>query len=330
MVKALVLLLASLSLPVAQPPGPGAPPRRPVHTYSIVARDPSTGDLGVAVQSHWFAVGAQVAWAEAGVGVVATQSFTDPSYGALGLQLMRSGKTAPEALAALIAIDPNENVRQVAMVDRFGNVASHTGKKCIAAAGHRQGEGFSAQANMMEKDTVWDAMAKAYAEAKGELPDRLLAALAAAQAEGGDIRGQQSAALLIVPGDGKTPWAKKISLRVDDNPAPLAELARLLKVQRAYQHMNAGDDLMTRNDLPGALAEYATAAGMYPEMTEIRYWQALTLALAGKLDEALPIFRQVFAEEPRWRELTPRLVAAGILPDDPQLLARILGASSGR
>ncbi len=285
----------------------------------------------MAVQSHWFAVGNQVAWAEAGVGAVATQSFTDPSYGALGLQLMRSGKTANEALAALIAIDPNENVRQVAMVDRYGNVATHTGKKCIAAAGHQAGVAFSAQANMMEKGTVWGAMAKAYEGAKGDLADRLVAALDAAQAEGGDVRGQQSAALLIVPGEaGKAPWAKKISLRVDDNPAPLAELKRLLHVQRTYQHMNRGDDLMTQNDVAGALEEYATAAQMYPEMVEIRYWQAITMAIAGKMDEALPIFREVFAQEPRWRELTPRLVDAGILPNDPALLQKILGAAPSK
>jgi uncharacterized Ntn-hydrolase superfamily protein len=318
-----LLLFLAATLPFVD----GDLPRRPVHTYSIVARDPATGDLGVAVQSHWFAVGNSVAWAEAGVGAVATQSFTDPSYGALGLQLMKNGKTAPEALAALIAIDPNENVRQVAMVDRHGNVATHTGKKCIAAAGHQQGQAFSAQANMMEKGTVWGAMAKAYETAKGDLADRLVAALEAAEAEGGDIRGQQSAALLIVPGEaGKAPWARKISLRVDDHPTPLAELKRLLHVQRTYQHMNRGDDLLTQNDVPGALAEYATAAGMYPEMVEIRYWQAITLATAGKLEESLPIFREVFAKEPRWRELTPRLVDAGLLPNDPALLQKILGA----
>jgi uncharacterized Ntn-hydrolase superfamily protein len=281
----------------------------------------------VAVQSHWFAVGTSVAWAEAGVGAVATQSFTDPSYGALGLQLMRSGKTAKEALAALLAIDPNEAVRQVAMVDRHGNVAAHTGKKCIAEAGHQLGPAFSAQANLMEKASVWPAMAKAYESAKGDLADRLVAALEAAQAEGGDLRGQQSAALLIVPGElGSVAWAKKINLRVDDHPRPLEELKRLLHVQRTYQHMNRGDDLMTQNDIPGALAEYATAAGMYPEMVEIRYWQAITLATAGKLDEALPIFREVFKAEPRWRDLTPRLVDAGLLPNDKALLEKILGA----
>ncbi len=180
---------------------------------------------------------------------------------------------------------------------------------------------------MMEKGGVWGAMAKAYESAQGDLADRLVAALEAAQNEGGDIRGQQSAALLIVPGEaGKVPWARKISLGVDDNPAPLAELKRLLHVQRTYQHMNRGDDLMTENDVKGALEEYATAAGMYPEMVEIRYWQAITMAVAGKMDEALPIFREVFKAEPRWRELTPRLVDAGLLPNDKALLEKILAA----
>jgi len=317
------LLVLTLTLPFSG----HEPPRRPVHTYSIVARDAATGDLGVAVQSHWFAVGTSVAWAEAGVGAVATQSFTDPSYGALGLQLMKSGKTAKEALDALIAIDPNADVRQVAMVDRHGNVAAHTGKKCIQAAGHQTGEGYSVQANLMEQGTVWPAMAKAYENAKGDLADRLMAALEAAQGEGGDARGQQSAALLIVPGElGTAPWARKVNLRVDDNPAPLAELKRLLHVHRTYQHMNRGDDLMTQNNVEGALGAYATAAGMYPEMVEIRYWQAVTMAGAGKLDAALPIFREVFAAEPRWRVLTPRLVDAGLLPDDKDLLEAILGA----
>ena len=303
-------------------------PERPVHTYSIVARDPATGDLGVAVQSHWFSVGSVVSWAEAGVGAVATQSFVEVSYGPLGLELMKAGKTAPEALHALLAADPNAAVRQVAMVDRHGNVAVHTGESCIAAAGHEKGQQFSVQANMMEKPTVWGAMARAYAAADGDLADRLLAALDAAQAEGGDIRGRQSAALLIVPGTTSgAPWREReVDLRIEDHPRPLEELRRLVKVHRAYEHMNHGDELLADEDVEGALEAYAAAARIYPEKVEIRYWQAVTLAGAGRLDEALPIFREVFAEEERWRVLTPRLRAAGILPDDPELLERILSA----
>ena len=229
---------------------------RPVHTYSIVARDPATGELGVAVQSHWFSVGSVVTWAEPGVGAVATQSFVEVSYGPLGLELMQAGKTAEQALAALLAADPHPQVRQVAMVDRHGNVAAHTGDSCIAAAGHQTGEQYSVQANLMERDTVWGAMARAYESAEGDLAERLMASLEAAEAEGGDIRGRQSAAILVVPAAGEgRPWRETVvDLRVEDHPRPLAELRRLLRVHRAYQHMNRGDERMAAEDMPGALA----------------------------------------------------------------------------
>ncbi|MGH9464489.1 MAG: DUF1028 domain-containing protein [Thermoanaerobaculia bacterium] len=297
---------------------------RPVHTYSIVARDPASGELGVAVQSHWFSVGAVVTWGEAGVGVVATQSFAEISYGPLGLDLMRSGKTAGQALAALLAADLHPEVRQVAMVDRHGNVAVHTGSACIAAAGHHQGEQYSAQANLMERDTVWDAMAAAFEASPGDLTDRLLAALDAGQAEGGDIRGSQSAALLVVPGEtAGAPWRERlVDLRVEDHPQPLAELRRLVQVHRAYERMNAGDERLAEGDAAGALAEYSAAAALAPDNVEIRFWQAVTLAQGGRIEDALPIFQEVFAREPRWREVTRRLPAAGQL--DAALLPKIL------
>ncbi len=323
-------VLCTLALLIVLPP-PATPAAaeflsRPVNTYSIVARDPATGDLGVAVQSHWFSVGSVVTWAEAGVGAVATQSFVEVSYGPLGLELMRAGKSAPEALKALLAVDPSAAVRQVAMVDSRGNVAVHTGGDCIAAAGHHQGEQYSTQANLMEKDTVWDAMARAYEAAAGDLAERLVAALEAGEEEGGDIRGRQSAAILVVPGTGRgAPWREKlVELRVEDHPRPVEELKRLLRIHRAYEHMNRGDERMAEEDVEGALKEYAKAAGMYPENLEILYWQAVTLVGAGRLEEALPIFRQVFTQERRWWNLTPRLPASGLLPDDPQLLQRIL------
>lgn len=321
------LALATILAPAGVAATPEVP-ARPVHTFSIVARDPETGEMGVAVQSHWFSVGSVVSWAEAGVGAVATQSFVEPSYGPLGLALMRAGKTAPEALKALLAADEHAPVRQVAMVDRHGNVAVHTGGSCIAEAGHQMGDGFSAQANMMENDTVWGAMAKAYESTKGDLAERLMAALEAAQAEGGDVRGKQSAAILVVPGKSEgAPWAERVvDLRVDDSAEPLVEMRRLLKVHRAYAYMNEGDAHMTENDVEAAMKSYAAAAEMYPEMAEIRYWQAITMATAGKVEESLPIFREVFTAEPRWLKLTPRLVPAGLLPDDPELLKTILSA----
>ena len=301
---------------------------RPLHTFSIVAYDSVTMELGVAVQSHWFSVGSDVCWAEAGVGAVATQSFVEVSYGPLGLALMRGGKTAPEALQALLSIDEHADVRQVAMVDAAGNVAVHTGANCLYAAGHIQGKGFTCQANMMEKPTVWDAMAKAYQQKNGDLLDRLMAALEAAQAEGGDIRGQQSAAILIVPGCRKEPaWVKSVDLRVDDSPNAVAEMKRLVTVHRAYQHMNKGDELTTAGDLEGALREYAAAEKLYPQNIEIPYWTAVGLVNAGKIDEALPMFKKIFRQDPKWKELTRRLKGTELLIADEKTWERILHAN---
>ena len=305
---------------------------RPVATYSIVARDPATGELGVAVQSHWFSVGASVSWAEAGVGAVATQSFQDVSYGPLGLALMRAGKSAPEALAALLTTDANREVRQVAMVDAQGRVAVHTGARCIQAAGHASGAGFTVEANLMDNDRVWSAMKAAYEAATGDLADRLLAALDAAEAVGGDIRGRQSAALLVVRGTSTgRPWAdRRFDLRVEDHPQPLVELRRLVVLARAYERMNRGDELAAEARWDEATREYAAAAAMAPQIAELPFWHAATLAAAGHLDEARPLFAEVFAREPRWRTLVPRLPAAGLLPDDPTLIAAIVAIGEKR
>ena len=302
---------------------------RPVHTYSIVAQDSVTGELGVAVQSHWFSVGSVVSWAEAGIGAVATQSFVEVSYGPLGLELMRAGKTAREALDALLSIDPNAAVRQVAMIDRFGNVAVHTGERCIAMAGHVEGKGFTTQANMMEQASVWDAMATAYRSAKGDLLERLVTALEAAEQEGGDIRGKQSAAILIVPGKSQgAPWRERlVDLRVDDSSEPLKELRRLVRIHRAYTHMNKGDELLANNDTPGALEQYRLAGELYPQNLEIKYWVGVTLASAGQVNSALPIFAEIFKKEPRWLELTKRLPQSGLLPNDKALLEKIFHAA---
>ncbi|MBN1482218.1 DUF1028 domain-containing protein [candidate division KSB1 bacterium] len=298
---------------------------RPVHTYSIVAHDTRTGEMGVAVQSHWFSVGSVVSWAEAGVGAVATQSFAEVSYGPLGLELMRGGKTAPEALKALLSIDEHADVRQVAMVDASGLVTVHTGKKCLEAAGHITGPGYSCQANMMEKATVWHAMARAYESAKGDLLDKLMAALEAAQAEGGDIRGKQSAAILIVPGTKDAPaWQRTVDLRIEDHPDPITEMKRLVTVHRAYVHMNKGDELMTKGDLEGALEEYAAAEKLYPENIEMPYWTAIGLVNAGQVDKVLPMLKKIFDENPKWKELTRRLRGTGLIVDDEEIVQKIL------
>lgn len=328
--QAVVPLLAAAALPGAgwaQGFGKEVPPR-PVHTYSIVACDPATGELGVAVQSHWFSVGPIVPWAEAGVGAVATQSFVEPSYGPLGLELMRAGKTAPEALKALLAADEHTDVRQVAMIDARCNVDAWTGGKAIQAAGHRVGKNYSVQANLM-RGNVWDPMAQAFERAEGDLAARLLAALEAAERAGGDIRGKQSAALLVVSGKPTgQPWADRLfDLRVEDHPEPVAEMKRLVHLARAYRHMNVGDEAVTRGDIPAATREYATAQAMVPDSAtngEMVFWHAVTLANAGRVEDALPLFRRAFAVDDSWRELVRRLPAAGQLPDDPALIERIL------
>jgi uncharacterized Ntn-hydrolase superfamily protein len=319
--RRLLALILPLAL-VAQAP---KPPQRPVHTFSIVARDPLTGDLGVAVQSHWFSVGSAVPWAEAGVGAVATQSFTDPSYGKLGLDLMRAGKTAPEALQALLAADPEREVRQVAMVDARGNVAVHTGSLCIEAAGHEKGEAFTTEANMMGQATVWPAMAKAFRAAKGDLADRMLAALRAAQSEGGDFRGMQSAAILIVKGTGSGRlWADKVvDLRVEDHLKPIDELARLLQLNRAYALMNAGDEAVSKNDWTAALKAYDAAAKLAPQIPELPFWAGVALVNAGRVAEAEPILREVFKRDPVWRGALRRLAKVKQLPADEALLKRL-------
>ncbi|MBK5258912.1 MAG: DUF1028 domain-containing protein [Thermoanaerobaculia bacterium] len=327
---------------------------RPVNTFSIVARDPATGQIGVAVQSHWFAVGQIVPWAEAGVGAVATQSFVDPSYGKLGLDLLRAGKSAPDALRALLGGDSACEVRQVAFIDANGDVATFTGSRDIVAAGGIAaggkssanvscgsaggalsiGRDFAVQANLMANDRVWPAMEKAFAASKGDLAERMLAALDAAQAAGGDIRGKQSAALVVVgaKSTGRT-WQDRIfDVRVDDHPQPLDELRRLVTLHRAYNHMNAGDLAVEKKDNEAALREYsaaeqiaATTAGIPKSRhAEMIYWHAVALVAMNRIEEALPLFGRAFRLEPSWRELTPRLSRSGLLPDDPKLIERIV------
>lgn len=296
------------------------------HTYSIVARDPATGNLGVAVQSHWFQVGPLVAWARAGVGAVATQSFIKVDYGPEGLDLLAEGLPPKKALNGLLTEDPQREVRQVAMVDAQGRTAAWTGSKCIAAAGHLEGDGYSVQANLMDKPTVWPAMAKAYEEATGDLAERMLAALEAAEAEGGDVRGRQAAALIVVRAEstGK-PWEDRIvDLRVDDHPQPLEELRRLLTLHRAYADMNRGDEAMALGKIEEAVKHYTAATEQAPEIAELPFWKAVTLFSAGREEEALPIFKDVFQREERWLRLLPRLPEAGLLPDDPEKIQKIL------
>ena len=311
---------------IASSPVPSLTSARRVHTYSIVARDPETGQMGVAVQSHWFSVGSIVAWAEAGVGAVATQSLVDVSYGPLALEMLKAGRSPDEVLRGLIEADAGSAVRQVGIVDAEGRVAVHTGDSCIPEAGHRSGDGYTVQANLMERDTVWDAMAKAYENATGEFADRLVAALEAAQAEKGDIRGQQSASLLIVAAKatGRSWEDRLVDLRVEDHPDPVSEIKRLVKVHRAYQHMNAGDLAMEHGDTEAAKREYGAAQTLIPDNVEMSFWHAIALANAGEVDASLPVFKRVFDRDANWAVLTPRLVPIKLLNVSERDLKRIL------
>ena len=298
---------------------------RPVNTYSIVARDPATGQLGVAVQSHWFSVGSLVPWAQAGVGAIATQSFIEVRYGVSGLELMASGLSATRTLDALLAADSNPAVRQVAMIDAGGQTATHTGESCIEYAGHLSGENFSVQANLMVEPGVPQAMAQAFRQASGSLAERMLAALEAAQAAGGDLRGKQSAAILVVSGKatGRSWQDRLVDLHVEDDPQPLVQLRRLLTLNSAYEHMNRGDHALESGDIETALAEYGRAEALQPDNLEMQFWHAVSLVNAGRIDAAVAMFATIFRDGKQWRELVPRLAQAGLLQVDAAVLKRI-------
>ncbi|AFN73647.1 secreted protein containing DUF1028 [Melioribacter roseus P3M-2] len=285
------------------------------HTYSIVAYDSTTGEIGVAVQSHWFSVGTVVCWGEAGVGVVATQSFVNVSFGPRGLELLKEGLTPGEAVDKLLSDDEGREYRQLAILDAKGNVAAFTGKNCIQPAGHIVGKGYSVQANLMSNDKIWGAMSKAFENSEGPLAERMVAALEAAENAGGDIRGKQSAALLVFSGKptGKIWLDKLVDLRVDDHPEPIKEIKRLLKVHRAYEHMNNGDLAVEKNDMETAMKEYSAAMDMFPDNLEMKYWTAVTLANNDRIEDALILFKEVFDKDKNWKTLTPRLVPSGLL-----------------
>jgi uncharacterized Ntn-hydrolase superfamily protein len=296
------------------------------HTFSIVARDPKTGEMAVAVQSHWFSVGTVVAWGEAGIGVVATQSFVNKSFGLRGLELLKQGKSPQETMDILLSDDAGKEVRQVAILDTQGRVATHTGKNCIDAAGHLNGANFSVQANMMLNDKVWPAMAAAWKKYEQfPLAERVMEVMKSAQAAGGDIRGKQSAVLMIfAPHKSSEPWNDKlIDLRIDDSKEPIKELERLLKVHRAYEHMNQGDLYTEKNDMANAMKEYNAAMKQFPENLEMKYWTAITLANNKQVSKALPMLKEIYAKDPNWRELTKRLPKVGLLSVSEEELRRL-------
>ena len=303
----------------------GAPPAPLAHTFSIVARDPATGELGAAVQSHYFSVGPIVPWVEAGVGAVCTQSLVLVDYGPNGLALMKQGMTAQQALDSLVKADAHNEGRQVAMIDAQGNVAAYTGKSCIPDAGHHTGTNYSCQANLMANDKVWPAMADAFEKAQGDLGERLMQALEAGQKAGGDIRGMQSAAIVVVkPQSSGKPWADRLfDLRVEDSEEPLKELRRLMRLRRAYNLEDAGDNFITEKKSAEAMTAYEEAMKLAPEVVELQFWAAVSMYTNGREAEALRLFRQTFSHEKRWVDLVPRIAKAGLFPDDPKKIEEV-------
>lgn len=297
------------------------------HTFSIVARDSVTGEMAVGVQSHWFSVGTSVPWGKSGVGVVATQSFVNPAYGPNGLQLMQEGMSAKDALTKLTKEDEGRDYRQVAFLASSGKPDAYTGAKCVKYAGQIVSENFSVQANMMLNDNVVPAMAEAFRKNNSlPLAERVVAVLKAAQQAGGDIRGRQSAALIVVGAEpAENLWEEhKIDLRVDDNDNPVQELERLLKTARAYEYMNRGDLAVEANDMQKALKEYGAAEALFPDNLEMSFWKAVALANSDKMKEAKPIFKRIFDKNENWRLMVKRLVKPGLLTATPAQVEEII------
>jgi uncharacterized Ntn-hydrolase superfamily protein len=277
-----------------------------VGTYSIVARDPETGELGAAVQSHWFSVGSLCTWARPGVGAVATQSVVEPAYGPRALDLMADGSSAADALSELLAADELAAVRQVGVVDAEGRVAVHTGAECIPCAGDAAGPYWTCQANMMASETVPAAMSAAFERSSGDLAERLMLALEAAEGEGGDIRGRQSAAIIVVAADGE-PWQMRVQLHVEDHQEPLAELRRLLVLHRAYEMAGRADALLASERPAEAGPLYRQAAELAPESDELLFWSGLALAHTGDLDTGSDAVRRAIEKHAGWGVLLDRL-----------------------
>jgi uncharacterized Ntn-hydrolase superfamily protein len=294
-------------------------------TYSIVALDERTGELGVAVQTRWLAAGSVVPWVRPGVGAIATQSFVDARYGYEGIELLATGRSPDATLAELLAADRDPGIRQVGIVDTMGRAAAHTGPDCVASAGHLVRPRVSVQANMMEHPTVWPAMLAAFDVADGDLADRLLAALRAAEGEGGDVRGRQSAALVVVPGrPGAHPWDTRFDLRVDDARAPLDELGRLLALNRAYEAFDAAIEAVAVGESSAALAFFEQAAGLAPDDDQIRLWQSLAVFDSGDEERGRRLYRSALEVEPRAGEHLRRFLEAGQLPGQERLIARLI------
>ena len=301
------------------------------HTFSIVAFDPVSGDMGIAVQSHWFSVGNTVSWGEAGVGVIATQALVNFNYGNDGLKLLKEGKRSKEVMDILLKNDPGREMRQVAILDKFGNIAVNTGQTCVNAAGHKKGLFYSVQANFASDSTVWNKMSNAYEKHKGTMVEKMISALESAENAGGDVRGRQSASILVVRGKatGK-PWLdRKIDLRVDDSDDPIGELKRLYKVHMAYQAFNHGNSALMKGNIDDADYYFNLASKLYPDNVEMTFWYAVELVNLGYLDKSIPYFKKIFDKEPSWKNVVlPKIVEAGILNVEPKILEKIKNSNN--
>ena len=258
-------------------------------TFSIVARDAATGELGVAVASRYFAVGAVVPWAKAGVGAVATQSFVNPAFGPRGLDLLARGMNPEQALKALLANDDNPDGRQVGIVGANGDSVTYSGPKCNPWAGGRRGPNYAIQGNILTGEAVVDAMEKSFLETKGTLAMRMYAALLAGDSKGGDSRGRQSAALIVVKeGAGAGGYDDRaIDIRVDDNPDPFRELGRLLTLAETNYLWNTGWTAFTKKNYAAALDAQERAALVAPENAELLYDLAVIRLANGRRAESL-------------------------------------------
>ena len=289
-------------------------------TYSIVARDPETGEMGVAVQTHQMSVGKIVPWLLPGLGAIATQSLVNISFGPIGLQMLREGVPAKNIIDALVASDDGEHRRQVAVVDAAGNAAAHTGTGCIPFASHYVGDGYSVQANMMNTDTVIPAMRNAFEQTTGALADRLIAALEAAEAEDGDIRGQQSAAIQVVSGNrDDLDWKTLYDLRVDEHASPVIELKRLVRMCSAALLDDEGFTYLEKGDYELALQKWELAREKAPEFEELAFWQAVALADKNPTPDSVPTAASILKtieSDSRWQEwldLVNRLQQIGLI-----------------
>jgi uncharacterized Ntn-hydrolase superfamily protein len=295
-------------------------------TYSIVARDPETGRFGVAVQSHYLGVGPVVPWLEAGVGAIATQASVNVSFGPVGLEMLRAGHSADEVVAALVAGDEQAQVRQVGVVDGTGRSAAHTGAECIPACGHLVRDGFTVQGNLLERDTCWPAMAAAYerALAEGEpFVERLLRAMEAAEAEGGDVRGRQSAAIMIVAAEARPAvWRGRLmDMRIEDHPDPVPELRRIVTMQLAYNLLDEEGDAAKAGT--SASERYELARQMSPDAYELVFWRGVELATGGDVDAGRRELQLAFGADTRWRTTLQHLADArreGVTPELAELL----------